>query len=97
MLPVIEWLQAHELPCLVKQFAGIDCPTCGFQRSMIALLQGNFSLSWHFFPPMTGILLVLIYLPIHFRVNLQYNPLILKMLLTLMVGSIFVNYIFKFL
>lgn len=29
----------------------LDCPGCGFQRSVIALFGGNFSASFKFYPP----------------------------------------------
>ena len=28
--------------CLIKNFSGIPCPSCGSSRSVLAILQGNF-------------------------------------------------------
>ena len=44
------WLQNHLLACPFKKLTGYDCPGCGFQRSLIALLQGNFQKSLHYYP-----------------------------------------------
>jgi|GEM_PF-5465797 len=37
------------LPCTYKQLFGISCPTCGFQRSLYSLLDGNIVESIIFF------------------------------------------------
>ena len=39
------------LPCIYKQLFGISCPLCGFQRSLLCLLQGNIFDCIKFFPP----------------------------------------------
>lgn len=38
---MLEWLEQHQLPCLLKAIFGIDCPGCGFQRAMLYLLSGE--------------------------------------------------------
>jgi hypothetical protein len=48
-------------PCLSKELFGVSCPICGFQRSMWALVKGDFQGSWTFYPPLTAVLL---YIPI---------------------------------
>jgi len=40
------------LPCVFKQFYGLDCPGCGLQRSFILLLQGEFVSSFKMYPPL---------------------------------------------
>lgn len=50
-LVFIQWLQHHLLTCPFKYLTGIDCPGCGFQRSLIALVQGNFHQSLALYPP----------------------------------------------
>jgi hypothetical protein len=47
---IIPWLQNHLLACPFKKLTGIDCPGCGFQRSVIELLQGNLNQSLHYYP-----------------------------------------------
>jgi hypothetical protein len=59
---IIYWLQKHMLPCPFKYVTGIDCPGCGFQRSVVQLLQGNFAQSWALYPGTVPlIILALIY------------------------------------
>lgn len=50
ILTIISWLEQIELPCLFKKYFHVDCPGCGFQRSIIALLKGNFAESFLLFP-----------------------------------------------
>ena len=38
---LINWLEAHQLPCLVKESIGIECPGCGFQTAVFMLLRGE--------------------------------------------------------
>lgn len=47
---MLHWLQEHQFPCLFHQLWGINCPFCGFQRSVIALLQGDWVGSLLLFP-----------------------------------------------
>lgn len=39
---MIEWLEHHLFSCFFKSHFGLECPGCGVQRSIIALLKGNF-------------------------------------------------------
>ncbi|MFC0515876.1 DUF2752 domain-containing protein [Mucilaginibacter angelicae] len=55
------WLQNHLLPCPFKYLTGIDCPGCGFQRAVIALMQGNVQKSFLLYPPAIPLLLLFAY------------------------------------
>lgn len=57
----ISWLRDHLLPCPFKYITGLDCPGCGFQRAILALMQGNFNESFHLYPPAIPLLLLFIY------------------------------------
>lgn len=57
----ISWLRDNLLPCPFKYISGLDCPGCGFQRSVLALMQGNLSESFHLYPPTIPLLLFFIY------------------------------------
>jgi hypothetical protein len=48
------WLSTHfhhpvQL-CLIKRLTGIPCPTCGFTRGALALLNGKFIQAWSYNP-----------------------------------------------
>ena len=57
----VSWLQNHLLPCPFKYITGIDCPGCGFQRAVIALIQGNLHKSFLLYPPAIPLLLFFAY------------------------------------
>ena len=49
------------MPCPFKVLTGADCPGCGFQRSLLELLQGHWAESYHLYPPTVPLLIVLLY------------------------------------
>jgi len=53
-----QWLQNHLLTCPFKKLTGFDCPGCGFQRSVIALLQGDVLKSIQFYPATIPIFII---------------------------------------
>jgi hypothetical protein len=57
-LEITRWLQNHLLTCPFKKLTGIDCPGCGLQRSVIALLQGDIIKSIQLYPATIPILLI---------------------------------------
>ena len=46
---MVNWLEQHLLTCMFKSTLGMDCPGCGSQRALIALLKGDLmeSLNYH--------------------------------------------------
>lgn len=38
------------VPCMFKLITGYDCPGCGTQRALHAVLHGDISGAWHFNP-----------------------------------------------
>ena len=67
----IVWLQNHLLTCPFKRLTGYDCPGCGLQRSVIALLQGNVVKSLQLYP--ATILIILIALTGIFETRIPIN------------------------
>ena len=67
------WLEGHLLSCPVKAAAGIDCPGCGFQRALLALLRGDFEACWHYYPPLIPFLCTMVLLVIAVRSRLRYR------------------------
>ena len=84
------WLQNHLIPCPFKYLTGIDCPGCGFQRSVIELIQGNIKQSFILYPPAIPILLLLAYylftciLKSKQQKNIQLKPLLIVVALIIM-------------
>jgi hypothetical protein len=76
-LVFINWLQNHLLRCPFKYLTGIDCPGCGFQRSVIALVQGNLYKSFVLYPAAIPLLLFFVYgiADKYFKLDTQNNTL----------------------
>ncbi|MFI5160040.1 MAG: DUF2752 domain-containing protein [Sphingobacteriales bacterium] len=60
-LSFIKWLQGHLLICPFKYITGIDCPGCGFQRSVLALFDGDMHQSFVLYPATIPLLLFFAY------------------------------------
>ncbi|RYD59495.1 MAG: DUF2752 domain-containing protein [Sphingobacteriales bacterium] len=91
----LDWLEHHLLRCPFKEWTQLDCPGCGFQRSFIALLKGDFAASWHFYPPGIFLLLTLVVLVIHLKFDLKHGAFILKILYIVAAVVMGTNYIYK--
>ncbi|PJJ83838.1 DUF2752 domain-containing protein [Mucilaginibacter auburnensis] len=58
---LLSWLRDHLFPCPFKYLTGLDCPGCGFQRAVLALLQGNVSHSFQIYPAAIPLILFFSY------------------------------------
>ena len=87
-LAFINWLQDHLLPCPFKLLTGIDCPGCGFQRSVLALVQGNLHKSFALYPPAIPLLLYFAYGIADRIFKLDTNKEMVKKTLFIIMGSI---------
>lgn len=54
------------LPCMNKQFFGIECPGCGTQRAIAFLLEGEFYEALKIYPAIYTLLLFFIVIGLHF-------------------------------
>lgn len=95
MSQLVQWLEAHMLQCPSKQLFLLDCPGCGLQRSVLALVQGEWGLSWQLYPPTIFILCTLLILLLHITIGLQYGAIILRILFISTTIAIAINYIYK--
>jgi len=85
----------YMLPCPFKYLTGYDCPGCGFQRSFLALLKGDFPQSFHLYPATVPILLtIVISLTANYFWGLKSKMLV--NVLFMLTGSIItISYLFK--
>lgn len=65
------------LQCHWKQTLGIECPGCGFQRSVLALFEGNFSESFALFPATIPIMFTVLFLILHLVFKFKYGARVL--------------------
>ncbi|MCL6460375.1 MAG: DUF2752 domain-containing protein [Flavobacterium micromati] len=70
-------LEKYMFPCLSKTLFGIECLGCGFQRSFVLLLQGDFSGSFKMYPALITTILFLGIIALSFiQKSKNYNNLI---------------------
>lgn len=91
---IIDFLENHMLACQWKKL-GIECMGCGFQRSVIYVLKGDFINAFLTYPAIYTLGLMLTFLLLHLRFNYGKGHLILKWLFILNISIIVVNYLIK--
>ena len=95
-LSFMNWLQNHLITCPFKYLTGIDCPGCGFQRSVLALIQGDFQKSFALYPPAIPVILFFAYsiTAKYFKLDASRFPV--RKSLFMLVGSIvLISYVIK--
>lgn len=73
---VQDWL----IPCPIKTIIGIDCPGCGFQRSLLALLQGHWYESYQIYPPTVPLLMLFLYMILRNLFGFDKRNTVMKLL-----------------
>ena len=94
-LNIISWLQQKELPCLFKKYLHVDCPGCGFQRSIIALLKGNISESFLLFPTTFALILFFVCFFTNNKFELADKKIVLNVGLLFIFTVFSVSYLYK--
>lgn len=74
----VEWLGDHLLTCPSKLFFHLDCPGCGMQRSIIALLEGDLWKSLTYYPATIPIFALLIYTVMHLKLDFKSGASVVK-------------------
>lgn len=62
MSALVDWMRDNMLTCPGKAMTGLDCPGCGMQRSIIALLEGDVLASLKLYPALIPFLITIILL-----------------------------------
>ena len=92
---ILFWLKTHLLSCPIKQYLGIDCPGCGFQRSVLALLEGDFSKSFKLYPPTMPLIILIVFALVHLKFDFKQGAFLIKLLYIGISLLIVINYIYK--
>jgi membrane protein insertase Oxa1/YidC/SpoIIIJ len=95
MSALSHFLKEHSVSCSFKKNFHIQCPGCGFQRSFIALIEGNFTDSLKLYPALIPLLSLWLILVLHLIFKFRNGAFIIKYLFLFCVLIIFVNYLIK--
>ncbi|MDQ8005249.1 MAG: DUF2752 domain-containing protein [Pedobacter sp.] len=92
---LVHWLETHLLSCPFKQLTGLDCPGCGFQRSVIALLRGDVVNSFKLYPATIPFVGLIVFLLLHLKFDFKNGAFVIKLMYILITTIVIINYIYK--
>jgi len=94
-MSLISWLEDNMLSCPYNKYFDIDCFGCGLQRSILALLKGNFSDSFYLYPALVPMLLMFLLLIAHLVFKFKYGATWLKYNFIFVISIVVLNFIVK--
>ena len=83
------------LPCINKQLFGFNCLGCGFQRSILFLLKGQFTVAFKMYPAIYLIILTFAFLVAHQFYKIKYAHKVIRYLVIVIFLTMLVQYSFK--
>ena len=88
-------LEDYMLPCLNKQFFGIDCLGCGIQRALSLVFQGEFIAAFKMYPAIYTLLVLAILVGVNFLYKVKYAQKIISILAIINIIIIVGSYVIK--
>ena len=95
-LNIISWLEQRELSCLFKKYFHVECPGCGFQRSIIELMKGNVEKSFLIFPTSSALVIFFVGLLINNKYQFANSKIVLGIGLVFIFTTFTISYLNKF-
>jgi len=92
---LVNLLENNMLSCPYNKYFGIDCFGCGMQRSIVALLNGNFSESFYMYPALIPMLFMFLFLIAHLVLKFKNGATWLKYNFILVVSIVVISFILK--
>jgi hypothetical protein len=91
----ITWLEDHLPACPTKKYLHFECPGCGLQRSVIALMKGEVSESLQLYPATIPIMLLFLFTGLHLKYKFSFGPAVIKALYITVTSIVVISYIYK--
>jgi len=88
-------LEKYMFPCVSKTLFGVECLGCGFQRSLILLLNGEFAASFRMYPALFTTLLFLGFIGFHFIYRRFFSQKLILAIALINVAFMIAGYIYK--
>jgi len=92
---LVNWLEGLQLACPSRKYLHMECPGCGLQRSMIALMRGEWIHSFSLYPALVPMLLLLGFALLHLKKQFAHGASIIRYGQVVVVILIVGNYIYK--
>ena len=88
-------IEDYMLPCINKTVFGFDCMGCGFQRSILFLLKGEFTQAFKMYPAIYSLIALLLFSMLSFKFTFKKSNTILLTLFLINITLITGNFILK--
>ncbi|RKF03420.1 uncharacterized protein DUF2752 [Tenacibaculum lutimaris] len=88
-------LEDYMLPCLNKQFFGMDCLGCGIQRALSLVFHGEFIAAFKMYPAIYTLLTLAFVVAINFFYKVKYAQKIISILAIVNIAIIVISYVIK--
>jgi len=83
------------LPCLNKKLFGLDCLGCGFQRSLLHVIKGDFIAAFNVYPAIYTLILLAIFLILNLKFKFKSGKKIIIIFTIINVLIIIASYFIK--
>lgn len=83
------------LPCLNKKLFGLDCLGCGFQRSLLHVIKGDFIAAFNVYPAIYTLILMAIFLILNLKFKFKSGKKIIIIFTLINVLIIITSYFIK--
>jgi len=87
--------EEYMLPCLNKKLFGVECFGCGFQRSFLHLIKGDFTEAFLLYPAIYTLILFLLFVLFNLKFKFKNARKIILTLATINILIIVISYIIK--
>jgi hypothetical protein len=88
-------LEDYMLPCLNKKLFGLDCLGCGFQRSLLHVVKGDFIAAFNVYPAIYTLILMAIFLILNLKFKFKSGKKIIIIFTIINVLIIITSYFIK--
>lgn len=88
-------LEDYMLPCLNKKLFGLDCLGCGFQRSLLHVIKGDFIAAFNVYPAIYTLILLAIFLILNLKFKFKSGKKIIIIFTIINVLIIITSYFIK--
>ena len=88
-------LEDYMLPCLNKKLFGLDCLGCGFQRSLLHFIKGDFIAAFNVYPAIYTLILLAIFLILNLKFKFKSGKKIIIIFTIINVLIIIASYFIK--
>lgn len=88
-------LEDYMLPCLNKKLFGLDCLGCGFQRSLLHVIKGDFIAAFNVYPAIYTLILMAIFLILNLKFKFKSGKKIIIIFTLINVLIIITSYFIK--